>query len=159
MRVSSGSKKIKCLECVDSKRNIWKLRWDFKENEDGFSFEEKTLDYKPSLEKIQELIYSWYNKQTDQAILNGFIWRNIPVWLSSENQFNYKAAYDLAVQTGGASLPIKFKFGTNSDPVYYTFTNVNDLSDFYMSAMRYINEVLDQGWKQKDNINWKKYNE
>jgi hypothetical protein len=69
------------------------------------------------------------------------------VWLSSENQFNYKAAYDLAVQTGGASLPVKFKFGTTEDPVYYTFTNINDLSDFYMSAMRYINQTLDQGWQ------------
>ena len=40
----------------------------------------------------------------------------MPVWLSSENQFNYKAAYDLAVQTGGATLPVTFKFGTDEVP-------------------------------------------
>ena len=28
------------------------------------------------------------------------------IWLSSENQFNYKVAYDLALQTNGANLPI-----------------------------------------------------
>ena len=158
MRVGGVNKRIKHLECVDDKRNVWKLRWDFQESEDGISFEEKTLPYKPSLDKIQEIIINWYNKQTDAAILNGFKWKDMMVWLSSENQFNYKAAYDLAVQTGGASLPVKFKFGTSEDPVYYTFTNINDLSDFYMSAMRYINQTLDQGWQQKDNINWKQYN-
>ena len=159
MRVSGGNKRIKGLECIDNKRNIWKLRWDFQETEEGVSFEEKTLNYKPSLDKIQEIIYDWYNKQVDMAIISEFRWKDMPVWLSSENQFNYKAAYDLAVQTGGASLPIKFKFGTTKDPVYYTFTNISDLSDFYMSAMNYINNTLDYGWQQKDNINWKKYND
>lgn len=143
MRVSGSNNRIKYFECIDTKRNIWKLRWDFKETEEGVSFEEKTLHYKPSLDKIQEIIYDWYNKQVDLAIVSGFKWKDMPVWLSSENQFNYKAAYDLAVQTGGMSLPIKFKFGTTKDPVYYTFTNINDLSDFYMSAMRYINDTLD----------------
>ena len=39
------------------------------------------------------------------------IWNNKRIWLSSENQFNYKVAYDLALQTNGANLPIIFKFG------------------------------------------------
>lgn len=153
MRVGGDIIRTKRIECVDSKRNIWKIRWDFKDD----SFEEVTLDYKPSLEKIQDLIYDWYNKQTDKAILSGFVWKDMPVWLSSENQFNYKAAFDLAIQTNGASLPVKFKFGTNKNPIYYTFRTVEDLSDFYMQAMSYINNILDQGWQQKDNINWNKY--
>ena len=93
MRVGGDIIRTKRIECIDSKRNIWKIRWDFKDD----SFEEVTLDYKPSLEKIQDLIYDWYNKQTDKAILSGFVWKDMPVWLSSENQFNYKAAFDLAM--------------------------------------------------------------
>ena len=142
MRVSGNAVRTKHIECVDSKRNIWKIRWDFKDD----SFEEVTLDYKPSLEKIQDLIYDWYNKQTDKAILEGFVWKDMPIWLSSENQFNYKAAFDLAMMSEGASLPIKFKFGTTKDPIYYTFETVGDLSDFYMQAMSYINDTLDKGW-------------
>jgi hypothetical protein len=40
----------------------------------------------------------------------------MPVWLSTENQFNYKAAFDLATQTGGKSLPVTFKFGSTNNP-------------------------------------------
>ena len=51
---------------------------------------------------------SWYNSQTDAAILSGFAYNGAHVWLSVENQYNYKAAYDLAVQTGGETLPVTF---------------------------------------------------
>lgn len=77
----------------------------------------------------------------------------MPVWLSTENQFNYKASYDLAVQTGGANLPIRFKFGTDEEPIYHDFTSVDELTDFYTGAMAFINETLQDGWKQKDSIN------
>lgn len=75
----------------------------------------------------------------------------MPIWLSSENQFNYKAAYDLAVTFGG-NLPCVFKFGTTENPIYYEFTETEDLTDFYLSAMNYINNTLAEGWKEKDNI-------
>ena len=106
-------------------------------------WQEKRFNHIPSPQEIKNTINDYYNQIVDKKILTEFVWKNMNVWLSTENQFNYKAAYDLAVQTGGMSLPIKFKFGTTKDPVYYTFTNINDLSDFYMSAMRYINDTLD----------------
>jgi hypothetical protein len=74
------------------------------------------------------------------------------VWLSQENQFNYKAQYDLAVQTKGNSLPVTFKFGANEQPVYREFTATNDLEDFYTKAMKHIQDVLAEGWKQKDDF-------
>lgn len=80
------------------------------------------------------------------------------VWLSTENQFNYKAAYDLAVQSQGMSLPITFKFGTTTEPVYYTFENLEMFTDFYSKAMFYINTKLAEGWKLKDSIDWSVYN-
>lgn len=157
MKISSTNKSIKCLEHVDSQKNIWKVRWDFVKNDNILLFEEKVFNYKPSLDQIKDLIYTWYNKETDKAILSGFVWRDMPVWLSTENQFNYKAAYDLAVQTNGVTLPVKFKFGTPDNPIYYTFTDLPTFTDFYVSAMTYINKTLDKGWEQKDSINWSKY--
>ena len=38
-------------------------------------------------------------------------WNDIPVWLSTENQLNFKSVYDMAVQAAGASLPVEFKLG------------------------------------------------
>lgn len=115
----------------------------------------------PSLtyEQIHDAICSDINQQTDEKILSGFVWNDNPVWLSTENQFNYKAAYDLAIQTGGANLPIKFKLGedTEGNPIYYTFTDVETLGDFYIKAMRYIQECLAEGWERKDAIDWEQY--
>ena len=115
------------------------------------------VNFKPSLDYIKNLIIDYYNKQVDEKILTGFIWRDMPVWLSSENEFNYKAAYDLAVQTNGATLPIKFKFGDTLNPIYYEFTTLEDFRDFYTSAIQYINNCLSEGWQKKDSIDWDQY--
>lgn len=95
--------------------------------------------------------------RTDELILSGFIQKDMSVWLSSENQFNYKAAYDLAVQTNGANLPQVFKFGDTLNPIYYKFETVEDIADFYTKASTYINQVLAVGQAKKDNINWDDY--
>lgn len=77
------------------------------------------------------------------------------MWLSQENQYNYKAAYDLAFQTDGKTLPVTFKFGTDESPVYHTF---DELADFYTKAVKHIQEMLENGWKNKDTIDLSKYN-
>ena len=112
---------------------------------------------KPSLSQIKDFILSEINKRTDELILSGFTWKDMPVWLSTENQFNYKAAYDLAVQTKGKSLPITFKFGSSSNPQYYTFNSLEELTDFYTKVINHVNECLKEGWKKKDSINWEDY--
>lgn len=113
----------------------------------------------PSFGQIKSFILSEINKRTDEKILSGFMWNGMQVWLSTENQFNYKAAYDLAVQTGGANLPTVFKFGSNDEPKYHKFDTVEELTDFYVKAMTYINEQLAIGWVKKDAIDWSVYEE
>lgn len=116
-----------------------------------------TFMTKKSSGQIKDFILSEMNKRIDEKIVSGFTWNEMPVWLSTENQFNYKAAYDLAVQTNGANLPLVFKFGSTESPVYHTFTTVEELTDFYVSATKYINETLAEGWARKDAINWEDY--
>lgn len=118
-----------------------------------------TFTRKPSFGQLKNFILSEMNKRVDENILSGFVWRDMPVWLSTENQFNYKAAYDLAVQTNGASLPTVFKFGDTENPIYYKFDTLEELQDFYIKAMRYINEQLAIGWAKKDAIDWNAYEE
>lgn len=134
-------------------RNKWELFYGFgkdnPEDETGYNWRRK-FKSKPTVEDIRAIIKATINKETDRKILEEFVWKDMPVWLSSENQFNYKAAYDLAVQTGGATLPVRFKFGTDEVPVYYTFESLEDFADFYTQAMVYINTVLNAGWVEKD---------
>jgi hypothetical protein len=112
-----------------------------------------------TLKMVKEAIIEDINAQTDEKILSGFVWNNKPVWLSKESQFDFKAAYDLAVQTEGASLPVKFKLGEdeNGDAVYHTFNALNSFTDFYTKAIAYINQCLNDGWTKKDGIDWTPY--
>jgi hypothetical protein len=118
-----------------------------------------TFTKRPSFMQLKNFILSEINKRVDGNILSGFKWNGMPVWLSTENQFNYKAAYDLAFQTNGASLPTVFKFGTTENPIYYKFDTLEELTDFYTKALTYINEQLAIGWYKKDSIDWSVYEE
>ena len=158
MQRTEGTAGVKLIECVSPARNKWRVRWDVQEHEDGSAdYMEAEFAHKPTDEEIKAVVIGWYNQQTDQTILSGFEYEGSMVWLSAENQFNYKAAYDLAVQTDGATLPVKFKFGTDDAPVYRVFDQLADLTDFYTKAMRHIQNTLDAGWQKKDAFSLAQY--
>lgn len=162
MNKSYGNKGVSLIECINQNIHKYRIRWDIKScNNDGtddtVSFMEEDILHKPLLDEIKSIVREGINKETDNNILSGFIWKDMSVWLSSENQFNYKAAYDLAVQTNGANLPLTFKFGDSENPIYYKFEELEDLQDFYLKALEHINEQLVIGWKKKDSINWEQY--
>ena len=79
------------------------------------------------------------------------------MWLSTENQFNYKTAYDLAIQTNGATLPVTFKFGTDDNPIFHKFSNMEEFTEFYTASALFIQQTLQEGWDKKYNINWSAY--
>lgn len=135
-------------------RDSYQLIYGFGEDENGGWNWRKDFSYKPTLEEIKKTIIDQINAVTDERILNGFKWNGKPVWLSNENQMNFKAAYDLTLQMEGATLPVKFKLGEDEkgEPVYHTFTKLDTFTDFYLKAFTYINTVLNEGWKEKDSV-------
>ena len=128
--------------------------------DDGQGYDYRhTFDNKPTEQEIRDVIIAQINANTDAKILKGFVWQEKQVWLSKENEFNFKAAYDLAVQTGGATLPVKFKLGEdgNGNPVYHTFTELSEFTDFYTKAIAFVNTTLNEGWAEKDSIDMTKF--
>ena len=122
------------------------------------TWQEYTFDYIPSLNEIKCVICDFYNKQIDEKIINGLVWKDMKIHLSTENQFNYKAMYDLAIQTNGEILPLTFKFSKNDeDNVYYEFKTIEDLSNFYLTSIKHIQKTLSDGWLKKDSIKWNFY--
>lgn len=113
---------------------------------------------KPTRATVKADIEALVNGITDERILSGFVWRDNPVWLSSENQFNFKCAYDLAYQTGGASLPARYKLGEDEkgDPVYFDFKDLETFSDFYLGCIAWIQKCINDGWEAKDGVNYDK---
>lgn len=165
MKRVQGLEGTALIECINPRYNKYRVRWDLQpliDEETGFegvTFLETELLHRPTLQEIKDIVLAWMNGQIEAQILGGFVWNDMQIWLSSENQFNYKAAYDLAVQTGGASLPVVFKLGTNDAPVYHTFTSVDEFRAFYMAAINHISTTLNEGWARKDAIDWTPYEE
>lgn len=140
-------------------RKRWEVFYGFgMDGGTGYNYRQ-TLDYKPTVSEVKYLIIDTINANTDEKILNGFVWKGIHVYLSSENQNNFKAAFDLNMQMGGAMLPIKFKLGEDAEgkTVYHTFENMEDFTDFYTSAVAYINQCLNEGWAEKDSLDMSNY--
>ena len=160
MMRANGAQGVKLLECTNPVKDKWRVRWDVHDKEDGSAdYMEAEFKGKPTEDTIKNMVADWYNEQTNETILSGFSWNGMSVWLSTENQFNYKAAYNLAIQSGGKTLPVTFKFGTDDVPCYHTFTDIDELADFYTKAMQHIQNTLADGWKSKDNFNLELYRE
>lgn len=179
IRTSCLKSDFKELTLINPTTGLYKVSWDkidtkapiFEDSEEEFKVDRKIVGYEdtnsctymyvymenPTVSQIKDMIHNYYNTQTDKKILSGFVWNDMSVWLSTENQFNYKAAYDLAVQTQAQSLPVMFKFGDDNNPQYYTFETMGEFTDFYMKAITYINTCLQEGWTKKDSINWDNY--
>lgn len=121
--------------------------------EDGQGFDYRhRFDHRPTASEVLKVITDHVDSLTDQKILTGYRWQGKNVYLSSDNQFNFKAAYDVAVQTEGAQLPIKFKIGEDAEglPMYHTFNSMNAFTDFYTGAISFIQQTLAAGWEEKD---------
>ena len=131
---------------------------NIKEVEGGYTCESvtATLDNYPTRSDVVKMVNDYINAKTDEKILSGFVWRDNPVWLSSENQFNFKCAYDLAYQTEGASLPAKYKLGEDADgnPIYFNFTDLQTFQDFYLGCVGWIQRCINEGWVEKDSVDY-----
>lgn len=115
----------------------------------------------PSLgnEQIKATIIEYINECVRQRIFSTLVWNGKPVWLSTENQMDWKAAFDRALQTEGSNLPMKFKIGEDAsgNSVYHTFTSLNAFADFTDAWQRHIQQCLADGWQMKDSIDWDIY--
>ena len=159
--MENGFYKVRADERKDQLVQIghknWLLIFGFDNDEElgGYNWR-KNYDHMPTKSELKTDVESLVNSRTDEKILSGFVWNGKPVWLSMENQLNFKASYDLAVQSGGATLPVTFKLGEdeNGNAVYHTFKTMDDFSDFYSKAVRWVNVSISEGWKEKDSVDY-----
>lgn len=151
-----GGENTPLVQCINPILDKWMVLWTTGYEDNSFTFMAEEFSHKPTLQEIKDVILSWCNANIENIILSGFTWRDIPIWLSMENQFNYKVAYDIAAQSGGEKLPT-FKFGSTESPVYYKFESFEDLKDFYTKAANFVNQTLSEGWTVKDSIDWDAY--
>ena len=98
--------------------------------------------YKPTMEEEIEKSVETINKETDERILNDFVWNGNEFYLSLENQFNFKNLYDLREIK---EYPITIKTKTS----FTTLNDVHDVEEFYLAGVLFVEECLKEGWKRK----------
>ena len=159
------------------------ISYDYAEEADGVNatwweiYVNKKERNRMSVSEIKDVILKDIDARTDYRIANDMVWTSpdgeqIPVKLDAENKFNFKASYDLAVQTQGATLPVTFKMSeqevevesegsegrkTEKKPVYHTFTTMEEATDFFMKAMAFIQSCYEEGWAIKDSFDFTPY--
>ena len=112
-----------------------------------------------SFEMVKETVIKDIDAKTDAKILNGYPFtpdgaeEPIIVWLSKESQTNFSEAQRLQI------VPVKFKLNETADkePIYHTFETFEELDRFYKGGVQYINQCLNEGWAEKDSIDWAPY--
>ena len=168
MTRKGGAVGLAVAECIDKRFNTWRVRTDFQpaydedgETQMGVTFIETEFPYKPSLQEVKDFVNGVIDAHTDAKILNGYEFtpdgedNPIVVWLSKENQTNFSEAHRLEI------VPVKFKLNETADKraIYHTFMTFAELDRFYKGGVQYINQCLNEGWQEKDSIDWSPYEE
>ena len=112
-----------------------------------------------TLQTVKDAILADINERIDEKILNGYQFtpdgaeQAITVWLSKESQTNFSEAHRLQM------VPVKFKLNEDEQkqPIYHTFETFEELDRFYTGGVQYINQCLNEGWAEKDSIDWAPY--
>ncbi len=107
----------------------------------------KDYDHRPTVVELRSDIETLINEQTRQHILTGFSYDDKPVWLSQENQLNFRAP---------VKLPVRFKLCEDADgnPVYHTFESRDELDGFNRAVAGHIVQCLEEGYREKDAVDY-----
>lgn len=110
-----------------------------------------------TIKDVKNAIITGINEETKTNIIEKFYYQGKNIWLSEINQFNYKAAYDLALDTEGDSLPYLIKVGEEDKPEYIKIETIGQFKDFYLSMISHIKTYQQEAWSKKDSIDWSIY--
>ncbi len=123
----------------------------YQDPDTGSNYEYRyTFKEKPTLAQVKEVIINQINADIDRKNIVWFrLARYACMVVRRESNSITKAAYDLAFQTSGANLPVCYKFGTDDEPRYHTFSDLQEFTDFYTKALDYVDSTLKEGWKER----------
>ena len=140
------------IEEIDPIRGVWRVRFGRESGEDGTqTCLYADFDHKPTDAEIREFITEHYDAECDAECEWGMRYKGLIVYLSFENKFNFKAVFDLAARNPAKSFPLTFKFWKDENtPVYWEFRTIDELTEFYVSAMRHLMATYNKWWAKKD---------
>lgn len=132
------------------------IMWNLENEGKYYSWEEKIFGPEYTFNDIQNFIINYYDSLTKRKIQENFVWKEMIIRLTLENQNNYKTIYD-GITADAINFPLKMRFGKKEEPIYYYFNSKEEFLEFYRDYTMYIRNCIEEGWKKKDKINWNNY--
>ena len=156
----------KMVVCRGSKNWFLTVNFNIVAVDGGYQCDSVTtiLDHLPTINDAVTVAMEAINAKTDAKILRGYQWvlRHgedagclVNVYLSKENRENFKTKYDLAInKPSSVTFPIKYKVseGDGATPFYEHFENTEELEDFYIGSVNFIEQCVNDGWTEKDAV-------
>jgi hypothetical protein len=159
MKRIQGQPNTPIIECID-KQTRYAVRWDYVSSEQGeetiWTFMEEIFPVRPTIAQIKEIVYEWINNKATASIVSTFVYNNVHVWLSNENQQNYAATYSL-LTNGVNILPVRIKGGSDEQPEYIQFDTAEDFCAFWIAARNHINMNVQAAWAEKSEYDFSPY--
>lgn len=148
------------FECFNKINNTFIVRFDETKIESGYKYQQFLIVGSEAIESIKPTINNYYNELCSNEILQGFKLNSDIVWLSPENQMNYKIFYDFALSNHQNKLefkPIKIKVGEETESKYHVFDSFDEFQKFVFDYTEHIQNTISKYWTIKDSIDWNKY--
>lgn len=146
-------------DCIDQTgREKWILFYGFGKDDEtserGWEYRH-TFTRKPSLSEVKQLILDTINAATEEKIERDFEWNGQSIWLSKENQLNFTAIR----RSESVEYPLRLKVNetTEGNAVYMTFEDRTAFAKFSDAVTVHVLQIWQEGWKEKDNIDWDKF--
>lgn len=138
-----GSEAAQNVLLVNSEREVV-LLYGHGEDELGKFRWQREYDHVPTSAELRSDIEALVNALTEEKIRTGMVWNGKAVWLSAENQMNFREV----------SAPVRYKIGEDEEghPVYHTFESDGQLEAFRRAVGEHIYGCLQEGWEEKDGI-------
>lgn len=149
------NKKMGGLLLADPYKDIWVCEISCSNNDTHYLFN-KEYKGKPTLETVSNDVLKELNNECEKEIREGFKYNEYSVWLSLENQQNYKMLFDYLMKGGTEQTKVKL-YDTNGNGVYKEFEDIDEYKPFYFLIIEHINKILYKYWTIKDNIEWSEY--
>lgn len=160
IRTSYSTESTQLFECFNKVKNTYIVRFDETKVDNGYKYQHFFVSGTDDIEVIKSTINNYYNELCSDEILKGFKLDSDIVWLSQENQMNYKIHYDFALVNNQNKLefkPIKIKIGDETESKYHTFQSFEEYQKFVFDYTEHIQNTISKYWNTKDAIDWSKY--
>lgn len=115
------------------------------------------LDKKPTKEIIKQHINQYINENVRKSIENNFIWNNLKVSLTIEDQIDINLLFNITNLQNGENLPETIKLKQGKETIYYNIETLDEFKDLLICMNKHIRKCLNQSNELKDSIDYKQY--